>query len=88
VTAPVPVVIDLEDDVDVILLPAELAAKARACAPGFGEARLLGTIALLIARLGAETALPAIAACLEDDPGVLIDFPERLRSALADGTLW
>ena len=87
-TAPVPVVIDMADDVDVILLPAELAEKARACSTGFGEARLLGTIALLIARLGAETALPAIYACFEDDPRVLIDFPERIRTALADGTLW
>lgn len=84
---PTPVVLDVDDDVEVVLLPASLVAKARAVAPAAEQRRLLQTMALLVVRLGADAALPALAEWLDRDPAMLAAFPERIRSALVAGSL-
>ena len=83
---PLPVVIEIDDTVDVVLVPADLAARARAVAP-HEEARLLQLLALLLARLGAETAIPAVTGWLDHSPEALLAFPEPVRAALVSGTI-
>ncbi len=82
----VPIVIDIGDDVDVVLLPAVLVEAVHAAAAEADRPHLRQLIALLFARLGEEAAMPAALAWLETTPEALTDFPESLRAALADGT--
>jgi hypothetical protein len=84
---PLPVVIEIDDTVDVILVPSELAMRARSAAPAAEQRPVLEVIALLLARLGSETAVPAIHDWLDRDPQRLTSFPEPLRSALVSGEI-
>lgn len=77
-------VIEIDDTVDVVLVPADLAARAADLVPGEALPQLLELVALLIARLG-EHAAPAIRAWMDYTPSVLTDFPPALRDELVNG---
>ena len=85
--SPIPIVIDIDDTVDVVLLPAELVTQVCASAPASEQRRALQMIGLLFARLGAEIARPLVETWLTRSPHALIAFPDPLRTALVDGTI-
>ena len=81
------IVIDIDDTVEVVLVPAELASRARAATPPAEQRRMLQLIGLLFARLGAEIARPLVETWLTRSPQALLAFPDPLRRALVDGTI-
>jgi hypothetical protein len=83
---PTPVVIDIDDSVDVVLVPADIATRAGTLVPGTYLPDAMQTLALLIARLGSATARPAIHLWL-DSPGFLQSFPQTLRDDLISGAI-
>jgi hypothetical protein len=74
-----PVVIDIDDDVEAILLPSDLVARVRASAPVADQGRLLAAIALLVARVGADEALAAVDGWLNGS-GALRFLPEAVKT--------
>ena len=81
-----PVVIDLDDgDVDAILVPGDVVARVvHAYEPAEHDA-IYRVIALLIARLGSDTAVPVVRRWIDAEPAFLRDFPaETLRQLATD----
>lgn len=81
---PVPVVVDIADEVEVVLLPAALVSRARAALPEGDHPRLLRAIALLVRGLGERRALPAVEEWLVAGPATLRSLPEAVDAALGD----
>lgn len=82
-----PVVFEIDDMVDVAEVPAELAARAAAMVPAAELPAVLELIALLIERLGADSAIPVIHSWMTYTPSVLTSFPAPLRQELVAGTI-
>jgi hypothetical protein len=75
----VPVVIDIDDDVEAVLLPSDLVDKVRASVPVADQARMLAAIALLVARVGADEAIGAVDGWL-NSPGALRFLPDAVMT--------
>lgn len=80
------VVVDIDDDdVDAITVPGDVAALVDHAYDAAERDSVFQVIALLIARLGIDTAMPSIRRWIEADPGILRDFPsETLRQLASD----
>jgi hypothetical protein len=83
----IPVVIEIDDSVDVIELPIELATRAQTLTVESDVPRLLEVMALLVARLGPDVALPVLDDWMNKSPGHLADFPPELRHDLITGAI-
>lgn len=83
---PTPVVIEIDDTVDVVSVPEHLAARAAELVGADALPGVLQLIALLIARLG-DHAEPAICAWMEFTPSVLTNFPAALLDELVTGRI-
>lgn len=84
---PTAVVIDIGDTVDVVLIPGGLAARLSETVPAAVLARAQRLVALLIARLGAEAAVPVIDAWITHTPSVLSSFPDEVFEDLVSGRI-
>jgi len=80
------VVIEIDDDVDVVAVPEDLAARAAELVGTEALPGVLQLIALLIARLG-DHAEPAIRAWMDYTPGILTNFPAPLLDELVTGQI-
>jgi hypothetical protein len=79
------VVVDLGDGVDAITVPGDVIARLEHAYAEAERAAVFQVIALLIARLGSDTAVPTVHRWIDADPGILRDFPpETLRRLASD----
>lgn len=79
------VVVDLEDDVDAITVPGDVVARVEHTYAEAERDAVYLVIALLMARLGGDTAVPIVLRWIEAEPGILQDFPpETLRQLASD----
>jgi len=77
------VVVDIDDDMDAITVPGDLAALVEHAYDAAERDGVFQVIALLIARLGRGTAVPTVRRWIEAEPGILRDFPPEARRQLA-----
>ncbi len=79
------VVVDIDDDVDAITVPGDAAALVEHTYEAAEHDAVFQVVALLIARLGIDTAVPTVRRWIGADPGILRDFPpETLRQLASD----
>ena len=77
------IVVDLDDDVEAVEVPGDIVARVQSAYPPHEEDRLLELIALMIVRLGGDTAVPAVRGWIDTDPGILLRVPPETRRQLA-----
>ncbi len=79
------VVVDIDDDVDAIIVPGAVAALVEHVYDAPERDAVYQAVALLIARLGSDAAVPTLRRWIEADPATLRDFPpETLRQLASD----
>jgi hypothetical protein len=79
------VVVDLDDDVDAIAVPGDVVARVEHIYEEGERDAVYQLIALLIVRLGSDTAVPTVRRWIDAEPGILRDFPpETLRQLASD----
>lgn len=76
------VVVDIGDDVDAVLVPGDIIGRVRAAYQPMERQAVLEIVALLIARLSTEEAVPLVRGWIEKQPDALRHFPASLLETL------